>query len=110
MTDYKKSGAAKTTVTINSSELGIRTGNVYEAVALIGKRSVQIGEELRQELHEKLEDFNVHTESLEEIFENKEQIELSRLYEALPKPTSLAIQEWLEGKIYFRNPSEPSKD
>ncbi len=110
MTDYKKSSAAKSTVTINSSELGVRTGNVYEAVALIGKRSVQIGEELRQELHEKLEDFNVHTESLEEIFENKEQIELSRLYEALPKPTSLAIQEWLEGKIYFRNPSEPSKD
>ena len=110
MTDYKKSSAAKSTVTINSSELGVRTGNVYEAVALIGKRSVQIGEELRQELHEKLEDFNVHTESLEEIFENKEQIELSRLYEALPKPTSFAIQEWLEGKIYFRNPSEPSKD
>ena len=110
MTDYKKSSAAKSTVTINSSELGVRTGNVYEAVALIGKRSVQIGEELRQELHEKLEDFNVHTESLEEIFENKEQIELSRLYDALPKPTSLAIQEWLEGKIYFRNPSEPSKD
>jgi DNA-directed RNA polymerase subunit K/omega len=110
MTDYKKSSAAKSTVTINSSELGVRTGNVYEAVALIGKRSVQIGEELRQELHEKLEDFNEHTESLEEIFENKEQIELSRLYEALPKPTSLAIQEWLEGKIYFRNPSEPSKD
>jgi DNA-directed RNA polymerase subunit K/omega len=110
MTDYKKSSAAKSTVTINSSELGVRTGNVYEAVAIIGKRSVQIGEELRQELHEKLEDFNVHTESLEEIFENKEQIELSRLYEALPKPTSLAIQEWLEGKIYFRNPSEPTKD
>ena len=61
MTDYKKSSAAKSTVTINSSELGVRTGNVYEAVALIGKRSVQIGEELRQELHEKLEDFNVHT-------------------------------------------------
>jgi len=110
MTDFKKSGAAKTTVTINASELGVKTGNVYEAVSIIGKRSVQIGEELRQELHEKLEDFNVTTESLEEIFENKEQIELSRLYEALPKSTSLAIQEWLEDKIYFRNPSESPKD
>ncbi len=108
--DYKKSKAPKSTITHNISELSEATGNIYEALAIVSKRAVQINEDIRQELHEKLEEFNVHTETLEEIFENKEQIELSRLYEALPKPTAMALQDWLESRVYWRNPEDEVKD
>ncbi len=104
--DFKKSPAPKNTTTMNLADLDAPTGNVYETVAILSKRAIQIGEDVRQELQEKLEEFNVHTESLEEIFENKEQIELSKFYENLPKPTLMAIQEWLEGRVYFRRPED----
>lgn len=108
--DYKKSNASRSTITRDFNELDAPTGNIYEAVALISKRAEQINDEIREELHDKLEEFATHTESLEEIFENKEQIEVSKFYEALPKPVSLAAQEWLEGKVYFRYPEDTVKD
>lgn len=109
--DYKKSHAAKDTMTRNVQELAEPTNNIYEALAIISKRAIQVNEDIKQELHEKLEEFDVHTDTLEEIFENKEQIELSRIYEALPKPHAIALQEWMEEKIYYRKPEqeEPAK-
>lgn len=104
--DYKKLNAPKSTMTQNHHELDAPTNNIYESLAIIAKRAVQIGEELKVELHDKLDEFATNTENLEEIFENKEQIEVSRFYEALPKPTSFAIQEWKEGKIYYRYPKK----
>lgn len=100
--DYKKIDAPKSTVTQSHNQLDAPTENIYEALAIIAKRADQIGEDIKVELHDKLEEFATNTESLEEIFENKEQIEVSRFYEALPKPVSIAIQEWKEGKVYFR--------
>lgn len=106
MIDYKKREAPRTTVTRDQHELDAPTENIYEAVAILAKRADQIGEDLKVELNEKLEEFATHSESLEEIFENKEQIEVSRFYEALPKPTALAIEEWKHGEVYFRRPEE----
>ena len=83
-----------------------RTGNVYESVAIIGKRSNQIAAELREELLKKLNEFSSSTDNLEEQFENHEQIEISRYFERLPKPTLIAAQEFLDGKVYFRDPAK----
>ena len=107
MIDYKKSNAPVTTVTRNLSDLDSQTGNLYETVAIVAKRANQIGVELKQELNTKLEEFATFTDNLEEVFENREQIEISRFYERLPKPTLIAAQEFLEGKVYFRTP-EPT--
>ncbi len=104
--DHKRSSAPRTTVTRNFNELDAITGNLYEAVAVISRRADQINDDLGQELKDKLEEFATPTESLEEVFENKEQIEVSKFYEALPKAVNLATQEWLEGKVYFRYPEE----
>ena len=82
--------------------------SIYEAISIISKRSEQINSDIRTELIDKLEEFATYNDSLEEIFENKEQIEVSKFYERLPKPHALAIQEWLEDKIYHRNSSEES--
>ena len=106
--DYKNLNAPRTTETQNHNEIDKPTGNVYEALAVIAKRADQIGEDLKVELHNKLEEFATSNENLEEIFENKEQIEVSRYYEALPKPHSMAVEEWKEGKVYFRRPEEES--
>ena len=73
---------------------------------VMGKRAEQINAEIRSELHNKLDEFAVHNSTLEEVFENREQIEISKHYEKLPKPTSIAIQEWLDGEIYFRKTDE----
>ena len=102
--DYKKVDAPRTTVTQNHNEMDAQTANIYEALAIVSKRADQIGEEIKVELHDKLDEFATNTESLEEIFENKEQIEVSRFYESLPKPTSIAVEEWKAGKVYFRRP------
>jgi DNA-directed RNA polymerase subunit K/omega len=102
--DFKKANAPKTTTTQNLNELAAPTGNIYETVTILAKRAEQIGQEMKRELHEKLEEFNVHTETLEEIFENKEQIELSKIYENLAKPVTIAVQEWKDGKVYYRYP------
>ena len=98
--------ADKTPRTHNINEIDAATDNVYEALMIIAKRAEQINDSTREELHAKLEEFASSTESLEEIFENKEQIEVSKFYESLPKPTALALQEWLENRIYFRKEEE----
>ena len=104
MIDYKKSTASVTTITRNLDELDNPTGNIYQTVAIVSKRANQISVEIKQELNTKLEEFASFTDNLEEVFENREQIEISKFYEKLPKPTLIATQEFLEGKIYFRAP------
>ena len=108
--DYKKSNAPVDSVTYNRNEIDAPTQNIYEAISVIAKRGEQINSEIKKELIEKLEEFATYTDSLEEIFENKEQIEVSKFYEKLPKPHALAIQEWLEDKIYFRNTEDDSQE
>lgn len=105
--DYKKSKAPSSTITRDVNSLCENTGNVYETVSIISKRANQIGVEMRDELKRKLEEFATNNvDNLEEVFENREQIEISRYYERLPKPTLLATQEYIEDKTYFRNPSK----
>ena len=102
--DFKKSKAPVNTVTRNIMDLCDDTHNIYESVAIIAKRANQISIEIKQELSKKLQEFASYNDSLEEVFENREQIEISRFYEKLPKPSLIATQEFVEGKIYFRNP------
>lgn len=104
--DFKKTNAPTTTVTRNLMDLCRDTNNVYESVVIISKRANQIAAEMKDELSKKLVEFGAHTDTLEEVFENEEQIQISRYYERLPKPTLIATQEFLEDKIYFRNPSK----
>ena len=104
--DYKKTNAPTNTVTRNMMDLCEDTGNVYETVAIIGKRANQIGLEMKNELSKKLQEFASYNDNLEEVFENREQIEISRYYEKLPKPTLIATQEFIEGKVYHRNPTK----
>lgn len=102
--NYKKTNAAPSTITRNQIDLDNKTQNIYETLAIIGKRSNQISTEIKEELNKKLEEFASYTDNLEEIFENREQIEISKFYERLPKASLIAIQEYLEDKIYYRNP------
>ena len=104
--DYKKSKAPVNTITRNTIELWKDTGNIYESVAIISKRANQIGVEIKQDLSKKLAEFASYNDSLEEVFENREQIEISRYYERLPKPSLLATQEFIEGNVYWRDPSK----
>ena len=101
--DLKKTTAPVNTITYNKSEIEAPTGNVYEAITIISKRANQINADIKKELIEKLEEFATYNDSLEEIFENKEQIEVSKFYEKLPKSHALAVQEWLDNKIYYRD-------
>ncbi|GAA4325871.1 DNA-directed RNA polymerase subunit omega [Christiangramia aestuarii] len=103
MMDFKKIDAPVNTTTIDRNKVDEPTGNIYEAISIVAKRAGQINGEIKKELLEKLDEFATYNDSLDEIFENKEQIEVSKFYERLPKPQSLAIQEWLEDKIYYRN-------
>jgi DNA-directed RNA polymerase subunit K/omega len=82
------------------------TGNIYETVAILGKRANQIAVAMKEELTRKLQEFGSSQDNLEEIFENEEQIQISRYYERLPKPTLIATQEFIEDKVYYRNPSK----
>ena len=104
--DFKRTKAPTNTVTRNILDLCAEPGNIYESVSIISKRANQISVEIKQELNKKLAEFASYNDSLEEVFENREQIEISRYYEKLPKPTLLATQEFLEGNIYFRDPSK----
>jgi len=88
------------------NEFKNKTGNLYESIAIVAKRANQINISLKEELHNKLEEFASHTDSLEEIHENKEQIEISRAYERMPNPALLATQEFMEAKIYYRKNEE----
>ena len=104
--DYKKSTAPTNTVTRDVMDLCEDTGNIYESVVIIAKRANQISAEIKTELSKKLQEFASSSDSLEEVFENREQIEISRFYEKLPKATLMATEEFVNGKIYFRNPSK----
>ncbi|MEY2587413.1 MAG: hypothetical protein RLY11_1262 [Bacteroidota bacterium] len=88
------------------NEIKAKTGNVYESISIIAKRASQINISIKEELHNKLEEFASHTDSLEEIHENKEQIEISKAYEKMPNPALLATQEFMEDKVYFRKNEE----
>ena len=104
--DYKKTNAPSNTITRDMMDLCKDTGNVYETVAIIGKRSNQISVEMKNDLSKKLQEFASYNDNLEEVFENREQIEISRYYEKLPKATLIAAQEYEEGKVYYRNPAK----
>ena len=106
MTKYRNSSAPSSTSTYNRQKIESPTENIYEAISIIAKRSNQINLDIRKELQDKLDEFATHNDSLEEIFENKEQIEVSKFYERLPKPHAMAIEEWLNEKVYHRNTDE----
>ena len=108
--DLKKTNAPVTTVTYDRNIVDASTNNIYEAISVISKRAEQINTDIRRELVDKLEEFATYNDSLEEIFENKEQIEVSKFYEKLPKPHALAVQEWLDDKIYYRNTDDDVKE
>ncbi len=107
--DYRKSSAPLTTITRNLESLNKGTENIYETVIIVARRSNQIAVEMKQELNKKLEEFASYTDNLEEVFENREQIEISKFYERLPKPTLIALQEFEEGKIFYRNPEKAQR-
>lgn len=104
--NVKDSNAPLNTITYDRNKIEDKVGSIYEAIVIMAKRAEQINAELRTELHQKLDEFAVHTATLEEVFENREQIEISKNYERLPKPTSIAVQEWLDDEIYFRQTEE----
>ena len=110
MNKYRNTNASETTKTHDRRDIEKPTQNIYEAISIIAKRSNQINSEIKKELHDKLDEFATHNDNLEEIFENKEQIEVSRFYERLPKPYAIAIQEWLDSKIYYRDTDEETED
>ena len=107
MTKYRESKASLTTKTYNKNDIEIKTENIYEALSIIAKRTNQINLDIKKELHEKLDEFATHNDSLEEIFENKEQIEVSKFYERLPKPHAIAVEEWINDNIYHRKTEDP---
>jgi hypothetical protein len=102
--DYKKLNAPTSTISRDMNAMSNSIGNVYETIKIIGKRSNQISVEIKSELDKKLLEFASFSENIEEIFENREQIEISRYFEKLPKASLIATQEFIEDKIYFRNP------
>lgn len=103
--DYKKTKASSSIQTLDIHDLAERAGNIYEAVSICAKRANQISVDIKQELSQKLEEFASYTDNLEEIFDNREQIEISRFYERLPKPTLLSLEEFLNDQVYFRKSS-----
>jgi len=107
--DYKKSNAPTNTVTRDMQDFRDKTGNVYESIAIMGKRANQISVEIKEELRKKLDEFSSSSDNLEEVFENREQIEISRYYERLPKPTLIAAQEFADDEVYYRNPLKENK-
>lgn len=104
--DYKKVNAPVNTVTRDMMSLAEETGNVYETVRVIAKRANEIASEMKHDLEGKLKEFSSYSDNLEEIFENREQIEISRYFERMPKPALVATQEYVEGKVYYRNPAK----
>lgn len=106
---FKNSTAEKTTITRDTIEMEKETGNIYESIVMMAKRSNQLSVELKEELTQKLQEFASSTDNLEEIFENREQIEISRFYERLPKPVAMAMQELMQEKMYWRRPEEEAK-
>lgn len=101
-----KPAVASSTITRDLRELDRKTDNIYESLVIMSKRANQISNNIKEELHQKLSEFASSNDNLEEVFENREQIEISKHYEKLPKPSLVAIQEFLEDKIYYRNPEK----
>ena len=108
--DFKKVRTETTVVTRQKDQFYKGTGNIYETVAILTKRANQIAAEMKEELNKKIEEFATNNDSLEEVFENREQIEIAKFYERLPKPTLIAIHEFLNDEIYFRNPRKESQE
>lgn len=108
--DLKTTKAAVSTETHNKNKIDAPTDNIYEAISIIAKRATQINSNIKKELLEKLDEFATYNDSLDEVFENKEQIEVSKFYERMPKAHALAVEEWLEGKIYYRNASTSTEE
>lgn len=104
--DYKNSKAPTNTVTHNVMDFARGTGNIYESVVIMSKRANQIASQMKEDLNKKLKEFAHSNENLEEVFENREQIEISKYYEKLPKPTLIATDEFLHDKIYYKNPAK----
>lgn len=109
MANNNYSNVPNTTVPRDFTQLEKGTQNIYESIAIISKRANQISAQLKEELHARLDEFNNDSDTLEEVFENREQIEISMHYERLPKPTLIATQEFLEDKVYFRNPEKEKR-
>ncbi len=108
--DYKKVKTETTAVTRQKERFYENTGNIYETIVVLSKRANQIGYEIKKELDQKIEEFAPASDNLEEVFENREQIEIARFYEGLPKPTLLSVNEFLKGEIYIRNPHKEHSD
>ena len=108
--DFKKIRTETTVVTRQKDQFYKGTGNIYETVAILTKRANPIASEMKEELNKKIEEFATNNDSLEEVFENREQIEIAKFYERLPKPTLIAIHEFLNDEIYFRNPRKETQD
>ncbi|MEL7586535.1 MAG: DNA-directed RNA polymerase subunit omega [Prolixibacteraceae bacterium] len=107
--DFKKIKAEGTTVPRDLIDMEEQTGNVYETVMILAKRSNQISSEMKEELNQKLQEFASYSDNLEEVFENREQIEISKYYERLPKPALIAYEEFKQGQIYHRNPAKENR-
>mgnify|MGYP001219275570 CR=1 FL=1 len=107
--DFKKTSASKTTVTNNNRIIEDKVGNIYKAIVALEKRSNQISSEIKEELVAKLDEFATHNDNLDEVFENKEQIEVSKYYEKLSKPTLIAIKELLDDQLIINNRKESEK-
>jgi len=105
-TIINKPAIASSTVTRDLRELDVETDNIYESIVIMSKRANQLSNNIKEELHQKLSEFASANDNLEEVFENREQIEISKYYEKLPKPTLVAVQEFLDGKVYYRNPAK----
>ncbi len=109
-TDYQKDKIEKNAITRNIREFDTDTNNIYETVAILSKRANQISTELKDEMRTKMQEFNTSTDTLDEIFENRDQIELAKTYEQMPKPALLAIHEFENKEIYYREGEEPKED
>ena len=107
--DYRKIAASTNTESRDVMKMSEPVGNVYEMVRIISKRANQLSIEMKRDLDTKLQEFASYSDNLEEVFENHEQIEISRFYEKLPKPSLMAVEEWKEGQIFYRNPSKENE-
>ncbi len=108
--EEKKKKVVNTTITRNTGDFSRGTENIYETVAVLTKRANQISVDEKRELHNKIDDFKSNNDAVDEMYENREQIEIVRRYEMQPKPTLEATEEFLEGQIYFRNPAKESAE
>lgn len=107
--ENKKTTSSLTTITRDVDKLEEMTNNMYQTIMIIAKRANQIAVEMKEELNKKLEEFSSYTESLEEVFENREQIEISKYYERMPKPVAIALQEFIENKLYYKIPEQSER-